>query len=44
MQVLKILFALLLAVGLSGPTAQPFEIMLPAVYEDGIEVSNWLMS
>jgi DNA ligase-1 len=44
MQVLKILFAVLLAVGLSGPTAQPFEIMLPAVYEDGIEVSNWLMS
>lgn len=44
MQIIKILFAMLLVVGLSGTKAQAFEIMLPLVYEKGIEVSNWLMS
>ncbi len=34
----------LLFVGLAGSNAQALEIMLPLVYKNGIELSNWLMS
>ena len=40
----KILFYILLIVGLAGLDAQAFDPMLPSVYEQGIDLSNWLMS
>lgn len=44
MQFIKILLSLLLITGLEGQKARAFEIMMPLVYEEGIELSNWLMS
>ena len=40
----KILALVLLLIGLAGSVAQAFDPMLPAVYEEGIDVSRWLMS
>ena len=40
----KTLFYILLIVGVAGLDAQAFDPMLPSVYEEGIDLSNWLMS
>jgi DNA ligase-1 len=40
----KTLYYVLLIVGLAGFDAQAFNPMLPSAYEDGIDLSNWLMS
>ena len=40
----KNLFYILLIVALAGFDAQAFDPMLPSVYEEGIDLSNWLMS
>lgn len=40
----KNLFALVLVVGLAAFDAQAFDPMLPCVYQNGIDLSNWLMS
>jgi DNA ligase-1 len=44
MQVKTILFSVLLLVCLAGAKVQAFEIMLPLVYEEGLALSDWLMS
>jgi DNA ligase len=40
----KIIFLVLLFVGFAWPDVQAFDIMQPLVYEDGVDLSNWLMS
>lgn len=40
----KLISGVLLLVGLSWSGAQAIDIMLPVVYEDGVDVSGWLMS
>ena len=44
MQAKKALFTALFLVGLACSAAQALDIMLPTVYEKGIDVTNWLMS
>jgi DNA ligase 1 len=40
----KLLSSLLLVITLARPDAHALEVMLPLVYESGMEISGWLMS